>query len=179
MTRSFFCNDAASCRAPVHSSPVAASPRSLPSGEARPRLDFSDTFSQTFTRQLLLPPPPELPLPRSPIEYRAIVSVSQHLYLHCLRVASQYQKGSVVVISPPRLSQVATFDVATSHCLRLYAQAAAVVPKDSCACRLRDRGASSTEDGRTDGRTDLLTTSTTDERRPAAALDPADPALEV
>ena len=35
-----------------------------PSSEARPRLDFSDTFSQTFTRQLLLlPPPPPLPLP--------------------------------------------------------------------------------------------------------------------
>lgn len=134
--------------------PPPPPPHSLPSSEARPRLDFSDTFSQTFTRQLLLPPPPELPLPRSPIEYRAIVSVSQHLYLLCLRVASHYQKGSVVVISPPRLSQVATFDVATSHCLRLYAQAAAVVPKDSCACRLRDRGASSTEDGRTDGPAD-------------------------
>ena len=41
------------------------SPVHSPSSEARIRLDFSDTFSQTFTRQLPLPPPPPPPLPRS------------------------------------------------------------------------------------------------------------------
>ena len=156
MTRSFFVTM-------LLRSILLPSPRSLPSSEARPRLDFSDTFSQTFTRQLLLlllppPPPPPLPLPRSnSIERLSQLSRNisvQYLWNITLRRIAQFQKGSVVVISPPRLSQVATLDVATSHCLRLRAQEAVGVPKDSCVCWLRDRGASSTtEDGRTDGRT--------------------------
>ena len=76
----FFCYDIASSSVPVHSSPW---PCSLPSNEERPRLDFSDTFSQTFTRQLLLllllplPPPPPSRL-------------TQQIYLVTVAIVSKY-----------------------------------------------------------------------------------------
>ena len=124
--RSFFLNDAESSRAAVQaSSPAAAAGLTLLcSSEARPRLDFSDTFSQTFTRQLLLPPP------RRRCRCRGCHAAL--LSSDCLNspsipcsICSTYSEGGgghrsirkgrlIAVTSPPRLS-VSGRDVRRSH----------------------------------------------------------------